>query len=117
MRRYVLARVDGSPSSRYTLAQRMRPVYAASDAAVKGAQVQGDTPGVPAGWITTAQACEILGVKQNHLYMMCLRGYLSFFKVGGPRHGGMRLYREAEVRAYKASHPALGAGRRLETAS
>lgn len=77
--------------------------------------MQGDTQGVPEGWIVTAQAAEILGITVSHLYMMCLRGYIRHCRIGPPR-GGIRLYNEEEIRAYKADHPALGTGRRLKQA-
>ena len=56
-----------------------------------------------AGWLTTRQAAEELGVSPAYVYRL-VHLQLLFPR----RFAGRRLYRVEDIRQYQATHPRLG---------
>ena len=63
--------------------------------------------------LTTQDVAELLHVTPEHVYNLTYRRRLPYTLLG-TRHGGVRLYRRADVEALQNASPALGRKRRRE---
>ena len=60
------------------------------------------------GFLTSYQACVLLGVSRSYLERLVQMGKFSIIAFGGSRHGRTRYYRREELERYKEEHPNLG---------
>lgn len=64
------------------------------------------------GYITTAEAAAILGVRDDYMYKLLKMGAISAVRVGN-KQGGTLLFKKSDVDELAMARPHLGARRRV----
>ena len=57
------------------------------------------------GWLSTAEAAELLGVRQSYIRYLTALGYMPRPAAG---IGRAALYKESDIREYRRTHPRVG---------